>query len=157
MPLTDPGYVRCLREYLATVRLKKAKGDWRWTIRGQAVTDKWDGICLERALPLRTLSFDMLQLVPPRLDAEINGYNGRLLEGVPDGFTDTVDRCGTELPHAHDLNLSYSGDTVFNADFETPWSPPSPDVLCALAARYGVTAEHWYAAAAGRAGHHAVS
>lgn len=121
------------------------------------MTDKWDGICLERALPLRTLSFDMLQLVPPRLDAEINGYNGRLLEGVPDGFTDTVDRCGTELPHAHDLNLSYSGDTVFNADFETPWSPPSPDVLCALAARYGVTAEHWYAAAAGRAGHHAVS
>ncbi|MBK4771944.1 MAG: DUF1281 domain-containing protein [Pantoea sp. Morm] len=126
---------------------ERKKGDWHWTISGQAVTDKWDGLCLEEALPLRTQPFDMLQLLPPRLDAEINGYNGRLLEGVPDGFTDTVDRCGTKWPHAHDLNLSYSGETVFNADFDTPWSPPSPEVMCALTARYGVTAEHWYAEA----------
>lgn len=126
---------------------ERKKGDWHWTISGQAVTDKWDGLCLEEALQLRTMPFDMLQLIPPRMDAEINGYNGRLLEGVPDGFTDTVDRCGTKWPLAHDLNLSYYAETTFNADFETPWSPPSLEVLCALTARYGVTAEHWYAEA----------
>lgn len=126
---------------------EKKKHDWYPMIGGQVFSDKWNGLCLEEAPPHKSLPFDMLQLIPPRLDAEINGYNGRLLEGVPDGFTDTVDRCGTKWPHAHDLNLSYFAETTFDADFDTPWSPPAPEVLCALTARYGVTSEHWYAEA----------
>lgn len=140
-------YLTAEQQNVISALWEKKKGDWHGAISGQTLTDKWDGLCLEEALPLETLPFDMLQLLPPRLDAEINGYNGRLLEGVPDGFTDTVDRCGTKWPHAHDLNLSYFADTIFDADFDTPWSPPSPEVLCALTSRYGVTVEHWYAEA----------
>lgn len=130
-----------------TALWEKKRGDWQITLRGQNLSEVWNRLCREEQPPCITLPFDMLQLLPPRLDAEINGYNGRLLEGVPDGYTDTAERCGTKWPHAHVLNLSYFADTSFDADFDTPWSPPSPEVLCALTERYGVTAEHWYAEA----------
>lgn len=135
------------QQAVITALWEKKRGDWQTTLYGQNLSEVWNRLCREEQPPCRTLPFDMLQLLPPRLDAEINGYNGRLLEGITDGFTDAVDRCGTKWPHAHDLNLSYFADTSFDADFDTPWSPPSPEVLCALTERYGVTAEHWYAEA----------
>lgn len=127
----------------------RKRADWQLNLHGQCLRTAWDALCREENYPRRTFPFDMLQLVPPRLDAEINGHNGRLLEGVPDGFMDTVERCGTKWTHAHDLNLSYGDTTTFDADFDTPWSPPSPEVLCGLTSRYGVTAEHWYAESGG--------
>lgn len=120
-------------------------GDWYWMRGNNGLSESWDCQCREDALPLQALPFDMLQLIPPRLDAEINGYNGRLLHGVPDGFSDVVERFGIKWPHAHNLDVSHSGLVTFDADFDTPWSPPSPDVLSALSERYGVTVEHWYA------------
>ena len=32
---------------------EKKKGDWHWTISGGALTDKWDGLCLEEAPAFR--------------------------------------------------------------------------------------------------------
>jgi hypothetical protein len=135
------------QQAVITALWEKKRGDWQIALHGQNLSEVWNRLCREEIPPGRTLPFDMLLLLPPRLGAEINGYNGRLLEGIPDGFTDAVDRCGTKWPHAHDLNLSCYADTSFDADFDTPWSPPSPEVLCALTERYGVTAEHWYAEA----------
>nr|WP_280527743.1 DUF1281 domain-containing protein [Rosenbergiella collisarenosi] len=84
------------------------QGEWHWMRGNNGLKESWDCQCREDALPLQELPFDMLQLIPPRLDAEINGYNGRLLHGVPDGFTDVVDRCGIKWPHAHNLDVSHS-------------------------------------------------
>lgn len=121
------------------------QGDWHWMRGNNGLSESWNSQCREDALPVRPVPFDMLQLIPPRLDAEINGYNGRLLKGVTDGFTDYVDRCGTKWPHARNLDVSHAEPATFDADFDTPWSPPSPDVLSALSGRYGVTVVHWYA------------
>ena len=126
---------------------QKKQGDWQVTFSTRSPAEAWNRLCRGEAVTHQSAPFDMLQLCPPRLDVEINGYNGRLLAGVPDGFSDTTDRCGTKWPHAHDLNISWSSDTTFDADFDTPWSPPSEAVLAALSARYGVTVEHWYAEA----------
>ena len=124
---------------------QKKQGDWQETFSTRSPAEAWNRLCRGEAVTQQATPFDMLLLCPPRLDVEINGYNGRLLEGIPDGFTDTTARCGTKWPRAHDLNISWSGATTFDADFDTPWSPPSEAVLSALSARYGVTVEHWYA------------
>lgn len=96
------------QQAVITALWEKKRGDWQTTLYGQNLSEVWNRLCREEQPPCSTLPFDMLQLLPPRLDAEINGYNGRLLEGITDGFTDAVDRCGTKWPHAHDLNLSVS-------------------------------------------------
>lgn len=121
--------------------------DWRGTFCTHNPAEAWNRLCRGEAVTHQAVPFDMLLLCPPRLDVEINGYNGGLFSGVPWGFTDTTARCGTKWPYAHDLNISWSGATTFDADFDTPWSPPSEAVLTALSARYGVTVEHWYAEA----------
>jgi len=120
-------------------------GDWRAAFGSDSLAEVWNRLCREDYEPAEAPPFDMLQLIPPRLDVEINGYNGRLLEGVLDGFSETTERCGTKWPHAHGLELENVTSTVFDADFDTPWLPPGEAVLEALSHRYGVTIEHWYA------------
>ncbi|SFF38657.1 Protein of unknown function [Kosakonia radicincitans] len=104
----------------------------------------WDAVC--DGLPeLQAQPFDLLMLLPTRLDVEINGFNGRLLAGVPSGFHWYVDRYGTKWPTGYDLTVSDGGADWLVVDFDTPWSPPDEAVMAALSARYGVTVEHWYA------------
>ncbi|MFT4271952.1 MAG: DUF1281 domain-containing protein [Pantoea sp.] len=107
---------------------QQKQGDWQVTFSTRSPAEAWNRLCRGELVTHQSAPFDMLQLCPPRLDVEINGYNGRLLAGVPDGFSDTTDRCGTKWPHAHDLNISWSSDTTFDADFDTPWSG-GPDGL----------------------------
>ncbi|MEG3126766.1 DUF1281 domain-containing protein [Pantoea cypripedii] len=126
---------------------QKKQDGWPATLSTRRPDEAWNRLCRGEPVTHQAEPFDMLTLCPPRLDVEINGYNGRLLSGVPDGFSETVERCGTKWPHAHDLNITWSDATSFDADFDTPWSPPSEAVLVALSSRYGVTVEHWYAEA----------
>jgi len=128
---------------------KRKAYDWQFAFGEGEPGEMWNRLCRHTFMPEAALPFDMLQLIAPRLDVEINGYNGRLLEGVRDGFTDISDRCGTKWPRAFNLEFSGGTSTSFDADFFTPWAPPAADVLTALSERYSVTVTHWYAEAGG--------
>lgn len=130
--------------------LRKHKAyDWQVAFGTSGSEEMWNRLCRHDSKFYATVPFDMLQLIAPRLDVEINGYTGRLLKGVRDGFTDITERCGTKWPHAHEPEYRNESATTFDADFDTPWSPPAEKVLLALSERYRVTIKHWYAEAGG--------
>ena len=118
--------------------------DWCGTFASTQVEVWWNEIC-DGLLCGDSPCFDLRLLLPPRLDVEINGFNGRLLAGVPSGYGWYIERYGTKWPCGHDLTITDGGADWLEVDFDTPWSPPSEAVLVALSARYSVTIDHWYA------------
>lgn len=118
--------------------------DWCGSFSTTTVQAWWDAVC--DGLPgLRAQPLDLLMVLPPRLDVEINGFNGRLLDGVPSGYDWYTHHYGTKWPRGYDLNVCNGGPDWLAVDFDTAWSPPADAVMAALSARYGVTVEHWYA------------
>ncbi|ADU73026.1 DUF1281 domain-containing protein [Pantoea sp. At-9b] len=118
--------------------------DWCGSFSATTVQTWWDTVC--DGLPeLKAQPLDLLMVLPPRLDVEINGFNGRLLAGVPSGYDWYTHHYGTKWPRGYDLNICNGGEDWLAVDFDTPWSPPSESLLAALSGRYGVTVEHWYA------------
>ncbi|MGE0968578.1 DUF1281 domain-containing protein (plasmid) [Klebsiella sp. WOUb02] len=109
-----------------------------------SVSAWWDAVC--DGLPgLKARPLDLMMVLPSRLDVEINGFNGRLLAGVPSGYSWYVERYGTKWPCGYDLTVCDGGADWLSVDFDTPWSPPAEAVMAELSERYGVTVEHWYA------------
>lgn len=122
----------------------------------------WDDIQQRRSW--RTaMPMDMRDLVPTYLAAELNGFNGRLWqppEGTPgpsaqahwQAFAPVVssyrlylDRYGVKLPNGIEVRCSDDSDeTHLSVDFESPWSPPSEAVLCAISAHFHCAVRHTY-------------
>lgn len=75
--------------------------------------------------------FELLMVLPTRLDVEINGFNGRLLAGVPSGYGWYVEQYGTKWPGGYDLTVCDRGADWLTVDFDTPWSPPADAVMAA--------------------------
>lgn len=88
---------------------------------------------------------DMLLLLPTRLDVEVNGFNGKLLDGVPSGYDWYSTRYGIKWPCGFEVGITEVSGNCLQVDFDTPWCPPSGAVLAALSAQYGCTVKHWYA------------
>lgn len=124
---------------------KRQRSGWPEAFGAADVVAAWDAVRGAEDCGAASPPLDMLVLCPPRLEVEINGFNGWLLSGVPSGHEDYVERYGTKWPEAYDLNVSWQDTAVFDADFDTPWSPPSEAVLAALSARFDVTVDHFYA------------
>lgn len=126
---------------------KRQYFDWREASGAADVVAAWAAVRDAENRGATSPPLDMLALCPPRLEVEINGFNGRLLKGVTAGYDDYVHRYGTKSAAAYELNISRHDVAAFDADFDTPWSPPSEAVLAALSARFNVTVDHFYAEA----------
>lgn len=118
--------------------------DWSGML-GSSVSDFWISTSDSNAIADDTAEFDMRLLLPTRLDVEINGFNGGLLDGVPGGYEFNIAQYGVKWPMGYALEVGDCGPDFMEVHFDTPWSPPDSRVFEALSRRFSVTAEHWYA------------
>ena len=54
-------------------------------IRDRDVSVWWNRLC-DNVLSEKTMPFDLLTVLPTRLDLEVNGFNGGVLNGVPSAY-----------------------------------------------------------------------
>lgn len=118
--------------------------DWTGLWHKAGCGEWWNSLC-DTTLPEKAQPLDMLLVLPVRLDVEINGFNGKLMEGIPSAYDEYLSRFDTKWPQGHELNISARGADFIQADFDTPWSPPGESVVAALSRQYGCEIEHWYA------------
>lgn len=120
------------------------RGDWCGFWSNEAVSVWWNRLC-DNVLPEKTMPFDLLTVLPTRLDVEVNGFNGGVLNGVPSAYHWYTEQYGVKWPCGYDLNISSQGDNFIQVDFDTPWCQPESDVIAELSRRFSCTLEHWYA------------
>lgn len=118
--------------------------DWTGLWHKAGCGEWWNSLC-DTTLPEKAQPLDMLLVLPVRLDVEINGFNGKLMDGIPSAYDEYLTRFDTKWPQGHELNISARGADFIQADFDTPWSPPGEAVVAALSRQYGCEIEHWYA------------
>ncbi|EGT3611540.1 DUF1281 domain-containing protein [Morganella morganii] len=135
--------------------------DWLNRFTGKddkALAAAWEDIQMLRngreAMPM-----DMRDLLPTSLAAELNGFNGCLWQKPEDvalqaqAFAPQVSsyhlylcRYGVKWPIGYELHCSEDGDGIhLSVDFDSPWSPPTADVMCAVSARFNARVFHTYA------------
>ncbi|EKQ5163179.1 DUF1281 domain-containing protein [Salmonella enterica] len=85
---------------------------------------------------------DLMLLTPPRLDVELNGFNGKVLSGVESAYGYYNRVYGIKWPQGHDVDITREAGCL-RVDFDTPWSPPSESVIARLA-REGGNVYHYY-------------
>lgn len=118
--------------------------DWGYTWRKGEVSEWWNRLCDNPSFfPGRPLDF--LHVLPTRLDVEVNGFNGKLLEGIPSAYDWYLRRYGTKWPQGSEVNISFSCEKGIQVDFDTPWSPPDEALIAELSRQYHCSIEHWYA------------
>ena len=127
-----------------TVHFTAKRGDWCDIWGNEDVSVWWNRLC-DNVLPEKTMPFDLLTVLPTRLDVEVNGFNGGVLNGVPSAYHWYTERYGVKWPCGYDLNISSQGENFIQVDFDTPWCQPESDVVAELSRRFGCTLEHWYA------------
>ncbi len=91
------------------------------------------------------MPFDLLSVLSTRLDVEVNGFNGGVLNGVPSAYHWYTEQYGVKWPCGYEVNISSQGDNFIQVDFDTPWCQPESDVIAVLSRRFSCTLEHWYA------------
>ncbi|HAV9102701.1 TPA: DUF1281 domain-containing protein, partial [Escherichia coli] len=68
-----------------TVHFTAKRGDWCDIWGNEDVSVWWNRLC-DNVLPEKTMPFDLLTVLPTRLDVEVNGFNGGVLNGVPSAY-----------------------------------------------------------------------
>lgn len=122
--------------------------DWGYTWRNGEVSEWWNLLCDNPSFyPGRPLDF--LHVLPTRLDVEVNGFNGKLLEDIPSAYGWYLRRYGTKWPQGSEVNISFSCEKGIQVDFDTPWSPPDEALIAELSRQYHCSIEHWYAGQGG--------
>ncbi|MEN4806582.1 DUF1281 domain-containing protein [Pantoea agglomerans] len=118
--------------------------DWSGMSRG-SLSEFWIRTGDISAVADGAADFDMRLLLPTRLDVEINGFNGGLLDGIPGSYEFYIAQYGVKWPVGYALEVGDCGPDFLEVDFDTPWSPPHGRVFEALSRRFSVTVAHWYA------------
>lgn len=88
-----------------TVHFTAKRGDWCDIWGNEDVSVWWNRLC-DNVLPEKTMPFDLLTVLPTRLDIEVNGFNGGVLNGVPSAYHWYTERYGVKWPCGYDLNIS---------------------------------------------------
>ena len=63
------------------------------------------------------MPFDLLTVLPTRLDVEVNGFNGGVLNGVPSAYHWYTEQYGVKWPVGYEVNISRQGKTSFKLGF----------------------------------------
>lgn len=67
----------------------------------------------DNVLPEKTMPFDLLTVQPTRLDVEVNGFNGGVLNGVPSAYHWYTEQYGVKWPVGYEVNISSQGGNFF--------------------------------------------
>ncbi|MCU7736025.1 DUF1281 domain-containing protein, partial [Escherichia coli] len=127
-----------------TVHFTAKRGDWCGFWSNEDVSVWWNRLC-DNVLPEKTMPFDLLTVLPTRLDVEVNGFNGGVLKDIPSAYHWYMEQFGVKWPASYDLDISSQGEDFIQVDFDTPWSQPENAVVAELSRRFSCTLEHWYA------------
>ncbi len=73
------------------------RGDWCGFWSNEDVSVWWNRLC-DNVLPEKTMPFDLLTVLPTRLDVEVNGFNGGVLNGVPSAYHWYTEQYGVKWP-----------------------------------------------------------
>ena len=59
------------------------------------------------------MPFDLLSVLSTRLDVEVNGFNGGVLNGVPSAYHWYTEQYGVKWPVGYEVNISSQRETSF--------------------------------------------
>ncbi|HGW4117882.1 TPA: DUF1281 domain-containing protein [Serratia marcescens] len=137
--LSDP-------EQAVISRLYQQKSfDWGDSFQPSPVNAWWDSLCNGDDAAPAAEPMDFREVLPCRLDIEVNGFNGGLLTGIPSSYGHYVNLYGCKWPVGYDANICFEGENTLTVDFDTPWSPVSEVVVATLSQRCDGEVEHWFA------------
>ncbi|MDN4366472.1 DUF1281 domain-containing protein, partial [Citrobacter portucalensis] len=119
--------------------------DWGNSFRPAPVEEWWNSLCDAGDDLFAAEPVDLRDVLPTRLDIEVNGFNGGLLTGVPSSYDHYLTRYGCKWPVGYESNICFAGENTLTVDFDTPWSPVGEVVVAELSQRYGGEVEHWFA------------
>lgn len=113
-----------------------------WFGKKQSHAELWETAGgAEKAPP-----FDMRLLVPTLLTCELNGFNGRLFEGVPSSYDLYHDLYDVKWPVGCELRVEEYDDVII-VDFDTPWCAPSQNVFEKFSELFQCSVTHRYSEA----------
>lgn len=103
------------------------------------------GQCWERLsqLPERAQPCDMLQIIPSRLAAELNGTGG-LLAGMSTVDSLYCRQYGMKWPAGHNVSWHRNGLSSIKLNFDSAWFPPAGEVIAAVSSTFDCEIRHWY-------------
>ncbi|MEQ1966487.1 MULTISPECIES: DUF1281 domain-containing protein [Xenorhabdus] len=103
------------------------------------------GACWDKlnVFPTSAQPCDMLMILPTRLATEINGHSG-LLTGIatPAQFYDA--QYGMEWPFGHHVRWARRHVSSLIVCFDSPWAPPSAELMGALSSVFDCEIRHGY-------------
>lgn len=96
-----------------------------------------------REYPERAQPCDMLMIIPTRIATELNGSGGLFSGGST--TTSLYSRVyGMEWPAGHAVSWSQTTPNCLSMSLDTPWYPPSGEVVSALSALFECEIRHSY-------------
>lgn len=123
--------------------MKRQYADW-FGLAG--LNDEPDAaVCWERLreYPERSQPCDMLMVIPTRLATELNGSGG-LLTGVSTTLSFYSRIYGMEWPAGHNVNLHRHAANGLTLRLDSPWYPPSGEVVAGISALFECEVRHTY-------------
>ncbi len=123
--------------------MKRQYADW-FGLAG--LNDEPDAAaCWERLreYPERSQPCDMLMVIPTRLATELNGSGG-LLTGVSTTLSFYSRIYGMEWPAGHNVNLHRHAANGLTLRLDSPWYPPSGEVVAGISALFECEVRHTY-------------
>ncbi|WP_426576208.1 DUF1281 domain-containing protein [Xenorhabdus stockiae] len=92
---------------------------------------------------------DMLMIRPTRLATEINGNSG-LLKGMTTTAQCYDEHYGLEWPFGHHVRWERRHVSSLTVRFDTPWVPPSAELMGGLSSVFDCEIRHWYSEPSGQ-------
>ncbi|MDE1491936.1 DUF1281 domain-containing protein, partial [Xenorhabdus bovienii] len=103
------------------------------------------GACWDKlsAYPGSAQPCDMLMIMPARLATEINGNSG-LLKDIATTAQFYDKQYGLEWPFGHHVRWERRNVSSLTVSFDSPWMPPSAELMGELSALFDCEIRHWY-------------
>lgn len=79
--------------------------DWGNSFRPAPVEEWWNSLCDAGDDLFAAEPVDLRDVLPTRLDIEVNGFNGGLLTGVPSSYDHYLTRYGCKWPVGYESNI----------------------------------------------------
>lgn len=128
---------------IITALIKRQYADW-FGLAGLSdepeASSCWERL---REYPERSQPCDMLMVIPPRLATELNGAGG-LLSGMSTSGSFYSRVYGMEWPTGHNVNWHRHAPNGLTLRFDSPWYPPSGEVVAAISALFECEVRHTY-------------
>ncbi|PHM22848.1 DUF1281 domain-containing protein [Xenorhabdus budapestensis] len=135
------------REIIASLLIRQYT-DWFGMVSWSDSPDT--GACWDRlnVSPTSAQPCDMLMIMPTRLATEINGSSG-LLKGIASTVQFYDEHYGLEWPFGHHVRWERRNVSSLTVRFDSPWAPPSAELMGELSAMFDCEIRHWYSEPSG--------